>query len=64
MNALCIARFGKSRVRGHLLHDNTHTVIIELPLHHRKKGKKYVKRHKRKHNVSIITYGAYRCLNY
>jgi hypothetical protein len=53
MKPMCIARFGKSRVQGHLKHEAFHTVVMELLPCHQKK-KKYVKRHKRKHNVSII----------
>ncbi len=53
MKAMCIARFGKSRIQGYLKHEAFHTVVMELLPCHQKK-KKYVKRHKRKHDVSII----------
>lgn len=59
MNKICIANFqGKSgqsfhRIQGTLRRESTHTVLIELPIAFRKK-KKYVKRHKKKHDVSII----------
>ena len=54
MKAMCIARFGKKRVQGLLSYDNTHTVVMELLPCHQKRGRKYIKRHKRKHDVSII----------
>lgn len=56
MNKLCIADFSAKtfrRIQGTLKEENTHTVLMELPLSHRKKNK-YVKRHKKKHDVSII----------
>lgn len=56
MSKICIANFsGRSfrRIQGTLKEENTHTVLMELPAAFWKKNK-YVKRHKRKHDVSII----------
>ena len=56
MNRICIANFSAKsfrRIQGTLKKENTHTVLMELPMTFRKK-KKHVVRHKRKHDVSII----------
>lgn len=56
MDTICIAQFGKSRIQGTLKHQNFHTVLMALPKVWRKKNK-YVKRHIRKHDVSLIRVG-------
>ena len=56
MKVICIAQFGKSRIQGQLKNENHHTVLMELPKVCQKK-KKYVKRHIKKHDVSLIRIG-------
>jgi len=43
----------KSRIQGTLVKENTKTVLMELPACYRN-TKKHIKRHKGKHDVSVI----------